>query len=1717
MPVDDRDEGLKNAGASPNEESKATAPEVSAALQSTTDAPLPPVAEKIAEQDADSPEPQTPQGERRRYLTRRNAFIATCALGGILIALVFGGLILYRVGYVDRYIANQIVGTLAEFGIRADIKEFHTALSPRTVEMSNIDLYDAKTNVKLAHANRLLATVRIEDLYALNLRRNINLEALDINGLEAWVAFDEAGRSNFDNLRLPPPDPNQRILFSYSTARVTLKNAVVHYGDEQHDLSGTARNIRAIVEPDDPNAPAESWMNKVALALSDSTFVYDGRPIEHIDIEAHGRVNQTRAEIQDLTLRSPVAEAHLQGTMDDWRALRYQMNVTSTVDLTQASDVLQAGATLRGAGNFVGTVTGEGTRYQINGSIKSDALAADNIRLKALNLNASANGDGATYNITGRAVAELLTAGDFQLNRLQLAGNVMGTGTDFRWIGDLRAAAARGPGPTTIAGLILRDVTADVRDKRITANANGVSVDKLLVAGANISGAQVSGVRVRSENNTITASAANARAGTITSSGARVNGASASGISVTNRDGVTTLTAKNARAGAINAQGARLNNATTGTLSVVDRGNVTNVVANNVRVGGASAFGAVVGSINIAGVRLAVHDGGRVEGSSSNVNVGTVAYNGGNAKTGDLNGRIENVRLARPVFTLEPSGRYRASADLSLGGGVLGQVKLGAAQANVVATNSAVQLNNFTADIFNGHAEGNATVSTARGGTSRLAANFGDLDVGNLIALVSGRVVPVAGKATGSIDLAFPGTDVAAASGNLRAQFAGDTGTDASGRTPLTGDVALRADRGLFNIERANLRSAASELNASGQFSLERDSNLQINLASSDASELQRVLIASGLAPSIEDQLTDYNVELGGRLAFNGTVRGPLSAANIDGRASLDSVIVKGRDLGSLSATISATPTLLRVTDGRLVERDGGGAQFALNTPLGDGATNNISLDATLDHVNVGNLVAALLDPKARGSLADTQSDLSGRINVTGLPGDARGNADLRFGAGRIAGQPFESIVARATFNGSNLNLENVDARFEAGRVTANGTYDLQTQAINLQAQGSNIQLDRLAALSGNAASLPSLTGTANITASANGTLKDYSSLQININGEGRDVTINGRQAGALTLVGRTENRIFDLRLTTGIFGTPQVIAARVDLSNNRLPTTIETTLTGTDLTPLFAALLPTDTIKISGRATGSFNASGNLADEDGYPSLAGLRGTARFTDLSVQVEDVQLAATSPLIVQFSRDEIFFEKTQFIGPGTNVTFGGTAALSNAGRQNLSIDGKLNLRILNTLSPDIFVAGTAEASVRVGGTFDQTRLNGSASVAGASFSTLVGEQRLTLSNVGGRVFFNSNQAQIESLTGTLGGGRVTVAGGAVLTGFVPTAFRFTVRGENVTVPLPQNIRATADADLAINGTTRGRTRAQVVSGTINLRRAEYTQNIELANFINQRNSGSLTEGGAGGDSGFGATTQLDLRVEGRDALVVRNNLADLVGSLSLSVTGSADDPIVAGRITATRGSLNFRRDRYELTRAYIDLPPGRLSEVDPFLNIQAESDIRGYRVVIGLTGRLTTPQVALRSDPPLPQADVVALVTTGDLSGGATGTTTLAQSGLGTAASLLTDTLIGNPVQRATGKLFGLNRFEIDPQLSGTGRAGATFAPRLTVGRQVNRDLLVTYSTNITTGQNQVLALQYRVSNRLSFVAQYEQGGNSANLNATNNNSFSFEIRFRRRF
>jgi translocation and assembly module TamB len=1596
-----------------------------------------------------------PRRGLRRHLTRRNAIITLVLVAIGTAALVLILLMVYRLGYVDRYVASQVKATFSKYGIRAEIRDFHTAISPQTVEMLGLELYDAQTGAKLGKMDRLLATVRIEDLYELSLTRDINLKGLRIEGLEAWVTFDEQGRSNFRNIRIPAPEPNRRILFSYSTAQVEITSGVIHYGDVTHKIRGDARNLHVSVQPDDPNAPAESWMNTLALTAKDSTFIYDDRPVNNIDIDLKGRINQTRAEIQELVVRSPVLEAKLQGTLDDWRSLHYQMNVTSSVDLTQLSDVMQPETTLRGTGNFSGTVTGQGENYKFEGAIKSDALAADGVRVQGLNVTAAATGQGKSYDVNGKAVADLLNAGDFQLSAVQLAGRVMGTGADFRWVGELRAAAEKSYG-TTIAGLILHDARAEMKDGVLTASSSSFSAGSVKSSGANVGGLTVSDLRVKNENGVTTGSAAGVKAGTISGRDLKVNGV------------------------------------TTKKIDVVDRQGVTSVNVNDVQIGAASAAGAEIGSINIAGVRLSIRSG-RVEGSTSDIEAGTI-------KVAD--GQAENVKLTKPTFVVEPSGRYRASADLSIGGGVMGRMNMGQASAHLVATNSAIQLNDFNADIFKGRARGDATVGITKGAQSRVTAEFTDLDLSGPLAIVANSVVPVSGRASGRVDLAFPGTDFKQASGTLTTQVTAQSGE--AGTIPVSGELTMRATQGLFQVERADLQTPASKLSATGQFSFAGDSNLTVSLNSTDASELQAILIDSGVLSDAEEQMRSYGLGLAGALSFNGTLKGQLSAPEVNGQVSLGSLLVNGNDLGTLSATIAMTSSELRVANGRLEERDGGGIQFSVLAPLP--SKTNITVDATLDRASARALIAALpLNDSLRKQLSDSQADVSGQLKVSGIPDAMSGSADLSFGPGKIGGQPLQSLVAKATFNGSTVNIQNIDAKLDAGRIIASGTADTSTRLFDFQARGEGIRLANLSVLTSKPA-LASLTGVADLNAHIKGNFadRDFSNYDITFDGQGRELTLNGRSLGTLALTGRTENKQLSVNLTTGALGAPQVVTANVNLADPRLAATIETNFNSADLTTLLGIAIPQSSVQLTGRASGSFKASGYLLDEDGYFSTEGLQGTATFTELGFRAQDVQLTATTPFTIKFSGNELTFDHTTFTGPGTNVELDGSLALGTGGKQALSVKGRLNMRVLNGVSPDFFSSGTAEVAIRIDGSFDQPRLLGTASLVDASVTVLIGNDAWALQNLQAYLRFTSNQVQIDSANARLGGGRLDVTGGALLDGFTVSRFLLNVRGENVTAPFPQDFHSTFDADIEVKGTAR----EQLISGLVSLRRTEYTQDIELANLINFRRQESIEEGG---EIELVRTALFsDLRVEGRNALVVRNNLADLTGSVSLVLNGPVKDPVISGRITATSGTLNFRNDRYEITRALMDLPPRR--GADPIVNIQAETEIRGYRVIVSLTGPLSQPQAIVRSEPSLPQADVVSLITTGQLASTDTSDSVLSQSGIGTATSLLTDALINAPAQRATSRLFGLSRFEINPVL---GRTGTSPAARLTLGKRISKELSVTYSTNVASDPNQILALEYRLSDRLSFVAQYEQA--STRELSTRNNSFSFEIRFRKRF
>ncbi len=1686
--------------------------------------------------------PEPPQ--RRRLFSRRNLLrVALFALIGVAAIFVILA-ILYKTGGTDSYIRGEFSAKMDRMGIGFESEQFHVGVSPLQLELKNAVFKNKETGEKLftIRDGRIGLTVR--DLLTLKPARDINVDSTRLSGAEVWLNFDENGRSNFSGVRIV--EEQSRLNFIYSSTNVSIEDSVIHFGDISRSISGDAKELTVSVDPENPGAPDDEIRFKFDLSAKDSNFVYDSRKLQPIDLRAQGVATTTGAEFTGVRIKTPVGESILKGRVSDWRSPKYEFEIESTLNMTETSSLFELANPIKGIGNFKGKVSGEGESYRIEGEVFSESLSASNIYLKALSVNASVSGNDSTYEANGKAIAQMLTFEDFKIDAPALSGFIRGTGTDFKWLGELQAAAAKTP-IGTIGGLFIADAVAEYKEKQFRANFGRIRFDGFKDEDVVISNIRSANVAVDSKGGITNVTVPNATASKVTTEDIELNGVTANRVDVTDRPedvqinaenaraangntrdtklknisadslrikhrkGVTDIVVDNAKAEQVDAKGAKISDVVADSLTVRDEGNLMTIYSDKLRVARIDTSAAVLGSLNIAGVRLTIREG-VIEGTTGDIDAGDVALN----KSKDLpdGGKLEKVKIVKPIFVLEPSGSYRATADMSLGGGVLGSINLGAARASVTAMSDRVELRNLSAEVMDGKLDGDATIALDSKNRSVLKGTFAELDLAKLLALQGGRVVPLEGSTTGTIDFSFNGTDLKTADGTLNADISASAGSTNEGFVPVNGRVETSAVNGLFHLDIARLDTEKSRFNAQGDLDMRADgSNLKLALASNDAREIERLLRVLDLSPELEKTIDEYQAVVSGKLTFDGTLTGNFSEPSVNGRAVVDMIALRKRELGSLAVTVATTPEETKLTNGLLREPDGGNIEFSAEIPAY--GTDNIAVRAKLDKVNTGNILAAF-PIELPETFRDLKADASGALDLRGLPNAMTGEANLSAESGSLGGETFDNLSTRLTFAGTLITLERFDARFGDGRLIANGNYRTDSTAFDFSADAKGIEFKRITPFIPGHQSLPEISGIVTFGGRATGIVNDSTSDVINFSGSGANVTINGNPLGEIAFFGKTENRLLTASLTASLEGQQQKIDATLDFSNPDLPLRAETSFDNSQLAPFISLILPpSDRLTVTGRATGKVSVSGDLSRQtrDGRELTAdNLGGHADFSQFDLMINQTPLNAVGGISIGFNSRQVIVNNAKFSGGGSNLVVSGTKALRDEGINDFSVNGRINLAILNIASKNAFFAGLADVSMRLTGPNSTARLNGTADLQNASAAAFIGTERITFDRIRGRAIFTSNQVQINEINGFLGGGKFTASGGVFLGDKLNVeAFRVAIRGADVTLPLPKNFITTGDADIEVNGRRIGEQLSSVVSGRINARRSVYSRDIDLADVIGGRREGAITQGDSGSSIG---NVRLDLLVEGRDALVVRNNLADVTASLSLRVSGDLDYPLVAGRITAGSGTLFYRNDRYEVQRGELVFPPNT-EGVDPVIGLQAESEINGYQIFLNLDGRLSDTEnlkATVRSNPALPQADVISLITTGSLSNTASGIPTLAQSGIKTAAEILTDEIINKPITRATDKLFGLNKFQLDPILSGQ-RLNPT--ARLTVGRQINRNLLVTYSTNLSEDQNQVLALEYRVSNRLSFVAQYEQ--RSLTNVTRNKDSFSFEIRLRKRF
>jgi translocation and assembly module TamB len=388
-------------------------------------------------------------------------------------------------------------------------------------------------------------------------------------------------------------------------------------------------------------------------------------------------------------------------------------------------------------------------------------------------------------------------------------------------------------------------------------------------------------------------------------------------------------------------------------------------------------------------------------------------------------------------------------------------------------------------------------------------------------------------------------------------------------------------------------------------------------------------------------------------------------------------------------------------------------------------------------------------------------------------------------------------------------------------------------------------------------------------------------------------------------------------------------------------------------------------------------------------------------------------------------------------------------------------------------PDLQAAGKADVNVAIQGTLSKPRITGRAKVQDAS--AIYAESPVGLSHVNGELVFDSSRLLFENLVAESGGGQLSLSGSVTYGEDGPVRYEISAKTNQVRVRYPAGMSWLVGGTLQLSGTTD----AAILSGNLELKRLLFAEGVDISSFF----SASPDSSGAS-TSAFMRNLTFDVASHTAPGARIEWAGAQVEIDSDLHLRGTPDRPILLGHIHLLGGEMSFRGNNFALTRGDINF--ANPFQLDPELNIEATSTISQYQVTINFSGRASKLSLSYRSDPPLPDTDIVALLALGTTGEESALRSTGAAGGQNYWATALLSEAISSGLGGRIEHLFGISHFRVDPFLAGT-TTESNASARVTIEQQVTRDLTITYSSNAASDQQQLIQVEYHVKRDLSIV------------------------------
>jgi translocation and assembly module TamB len=363
---------------------------------------------------------------------------------------------------------------------------------------------------------------------------------------------------------------------------------------------------------------------------------------------------------------------------------------------------------------------------------------------------------------------------------------------------------------------------------------------------------------------------------------------------------------------------------------------------------------------------------------------------------------------------------------------------------------------------------------------------------------------------------------------------------------------------------------------------------------------------------------------------------------------------------------------------------------------------------------------------------------------------------------------------------------------------------------------------------------------------------------------------------------------------------------------------------------------------------------------------------------------------------------------------------------------------------------------------------------------------------------GLILFDRNRANVQNLTAVTGGGNVAFESGSFV-GFRGAALVYSLRAsaKNVRYRTPDGLSVTMSGNVNLIGTSE----SSVLSGTVTVDRASFNPRTDVGSLLASTDKPvSLS----GTPNEYLRGVQFDINIISSRSLEVQTSLTrNIQAEANLRLRGTPELPMVLGNVTVNSGEIEFFGNKYTINRGEVNF--NNPAKIEPIIDMDLETHERGIVVDIRFAGPLNKLNFSYRSDPPLETNDIIALLavgrtpsTTGPLASTQTGQST---NYMATSSNSLLSQAIA-PSGRLQ-RFFGVSHIKIDPQLT-----DITAVPqaRLTLEQQVSTVVTVTYITNLSVTNQQIVRVQWDLGKQWSVVALRDENG-----------AFSVDFQYRKRF